>query len=100
MIRRRIRNTLDGDAAFQMSGTGSLMTRKQRFRNVGAGKGVKEQLDPVTLSRLHIQEKLSQIEIARRFGCSPQFVCQLVAEYGLKTSRRRRDPQPPKAKVV
>jgi DNA-binding transcriptional regulator LsrR (DeoR family) len=60
------------------------MPRKPRFRNVGAGKGVKEALDPETLRRLYVQEGLPQAEIARRYGCTPQFVSQLVFEYGLR----------------
>ena len=59
------------------------MPRKQRFRNTGAGKGVKDLLDSETLARLYREELMTQAEIARRFGCSPQFVSQLVAEYGL-----------------
>jgi transposase-like protein len=59
------------------------MTRKERFRNVGAGKGVKAQLDRAALEQLYCRDGLSQTEIARRFGCSPQFVSQLVHEYGL-----------------
>ena len=60
------------------------MVRKQRFRNVGAGKGIKERLDAETLGRLYVDERLSQTEIARRFGCTPQFVSLLVREYGLR----------------
>jgi DNA-binding transcriptional regulator LsrR (DeoR family) len=59
------------------------MTRKQRFRNVGAGKGVKDALDAATLRRLYVDEDLPQAEIARRYGCSRQFVSQLLHEYGL-----------------
>ncbi len=66
------------------------MPRKERFQNVGAGKGVKEQLDAKALAGLYIEEELSQAEIARRFGCSPQFISQLVAEYGLKRPSSRR----------
>jgi hypothetical protein len=60
------------------------MPRKERFRNVGAGKGVKVALDPATLRRLYVEENLSQAEIARRYGCTPQFVSQLMHEYGLR----------------
>lgn len=61
--------------------------RKERFRNVGAGKGVKEKLDRETLRSLYVIEGLSQAEIARRHGCSPQFISQLVREYGLPSQR-------------
>jgi hypothetical protein len=62
------------------------VTRKQRFRNTGAGKGVKERLDPATLRRLYVDDRLTQGEIARRYDCTPQFVSLLLAEYGI--SRR------------
>lgn len=58
--------------------------RKERFRNVGAGKGIKAQLDPATLHALYITERLTQADIARRYGCTPQFVSLLVREYGLE----------------
>jgi DNA-binding transcriptional regulator LsrR (DeoR family) len=60
------------------------LPRKERFRNVGAGKGVKGALDRETLRRLYLEEDLSQAEIARRYGCSPQFVSQLLHEYELR----------------
>lgn len=60
------------------------MPRKERFRNVGAGKGVKEALDPETLRRLYIEDQLPQADIARRYGCSPQFISQLLHEYELR----------------
>lgn len=59
------------------------MPRKTRFRNVGAGKGVKAQLDEETLRHLYWEERLSQKEIAQRYHCSPQFISQLLREYGL-----------------
>lgn len=59
------------------------MPRKERFRNVGAGKGVKETLDAATLRDLYVQQRLTQREIARRYGCTPQFVSLLVHEYGI-----------------
>lgn len=62
------------------------MARKERFRNAGAGKGVKDQLTPQTLKRLYVDEGLTQSEIARRYRCTPQFVSLLVAEYGLRRS--------------
>ncbi|HEX8918962.1 MAG TPA: hypothetical protein VF898_10700 [Chloroflexota bacterium] len=62
------------------------MPRKPRFRNVGAGKGIKDQLDRATLQRLYVEETLSQSAIARRYGCTPQFVSLLVSEYGLRRS--------------
>ena len=62
--------------------------RKTRFRNVGACKGVKEALDAKTLRRLYIEERRTQADIAREFGCTPQFVSLLVREYDL----RRRFP--------
>jgi len=58
--------------------------RKTRFRNVGAGKGVKQALDSETLRRLYIEEGRTQADIAREFGCTPQFVSLLVREYGLQ----------------
>ena len=67
------------------------MPRKPRFRNAGAGKGVKVKLDADALARLYCDEQLPQAEIARRYGCSPQFVSQLVHEYGIE----RRAPRPP-----
>lgn len=59
--------------------------RKQRFRNVGAGKGIKERLDPDTLLAL-LDEGKTQTEIAVQYGCTPQFVSLLVGEYGLRRS--------------
>jgi hypothetical protein len=59
--------------------------RKQRFRNVGAGKGIKERLDPDTLIAL-LDEGKTQAEIAAQYGCTPQFVSLLVGEYGLRPS--------------
>lgn len=67
------------------------MTRKQRFRNTGAGKGIKQQLDPGTLRRLYVDDGLTQAEIARRYGCTPQFVSLLLAEYGIPTRSSRSD---------
>lgn len=64
-----------------------LPTRKPRFRNVGAGKGVKDRLDPKTLEQLYVNERRPQSEIAHRYGCSTQFVSQLVREYGIKRPR-------------
>jgi hypothetical protein len=63
--------------------------RKERFRNVGAGKGVKEALDPATLRRLYLDQGLTQARIARDHGCSPQFVSLLLAEYGISKPGRR-----------
>jgi hypothetical protein len=65
-----------------------MPARKPRFRNVGAGKGVKELLDPDALARLYVEEQLPQAEIARRYGCSVQFVSQLVHEYGIARPRK------------
>ncbi len=61
----------------------SLM-RKARFRNVGAGKGVKQALDAETLRRLYVEGGRSQADIAREFGCTPQFISLLVREYGIQ----------------
>jgi len=58
--------------------------RKARFRNAGAGKGVKQELDAELLRRLYIEEQRTQADIAREFGCTPQFVSLLVREYGLE----------------
>ncbi len=58
--------------------------RKTRFRNVGAGKGVKEALDAETLQILYVEGGRTQVDIAREFGCTPQFVSLLVHEYGLQ----------------
>lgn len=63
------------------------MTRKPRFRNVGAGKGVKLALDSATLRQLYVEDRLSQAQIAARYDCSPQFISQLLHEYGI--ARRR-----------
>lgn len=59
------------------------MTRKRRFRNVGAGKGVKKQLDATILAELYLERGLTQAEIAYRYGCTRQFVSLLLSEYGL-----------------
>jgi DNA-binding transcriptional regulator LsrR (DeoR family) len=59
------------------------MPRKQRFENKGAGKGVKHQLDRATLSYLYVDEGLSQAEIARRYGCTRQFISLLLAEHSI-----------------
>ena len=60
------------------------MTRKQRFQNVGAGKGVKEQLDRAALEQLYVRERLTQAQIALRFNCSPQFVSRLLREHDIR----------------
>lgn len=72
--------------------------RKQRYRNVGAGKGVKARLDPDTLLAL-LQSGRSQAEIARLHDCTPQFVSLLVQEYGLadRSDRPRRRSTPARA---
>lgn len=62
------------------------MPRKERFRNTGAGKGVKARLDAATLSDLYVQQRLSQTTIAARYGCTPQFVSLLLREYGIRRS--------------
>jgi len=59
------------------------MPRKSRFVNAGARKGIKEQLDPETLADLYLGQRLTQSQIADRYGCSPQFVSLLLQEYGL-----------------
>jgi hypothetical protein len=69
------------------------MARKQRFRNTGAGKGVKERLTPGELHRFYVEERLSQAEIARRYGCTPQFVSLLVKEYGITRDPSSRQPK-------
>ncbi len=68
---------------FNINHHNSLM-RKARFRNVGAGKGVKQALDAETLRRLYVEGGRTQVDIAREFGCTPQFVSLLVHEYGLE----------------
>jgi len=60
------------------------MVRKARFRNVGAGKGVKQALDAETLQRLYIEDGRTQAAIAKEFGCTPQFVSLLAHEYNLQ----------------
>jgi hypothetical protein len=60
--------------------------RKTRFRNVGAGKGVKDALDAATLRELYLVQSLTQAEIGRRYGCSPQFVSLLLREHGIRRS--------------
>lgn len=65
------------------------MPRKPRFRNVGAGKGIKARLDPATLRELYHERAMTQAEIAHREGCSPQFISKLMREYGIETGRRR-----------
>lgn len=69
------------------------MTRKRRFQNVGAGKGIKERLDRETLNRLYIEDGLTQVEIAKRYGCTPQFISLLVSEYGLRLNSPTRPPR-------
>jgi DNA-binding transcriptional regulator LsrR (DeoR family) len=64
------------------------MPRKPRFRNTGSGKGIKEQLDAATLRRLYLDEKLTQAQIADRYGCTPQFVSLLLREHGIRRSPR------------
>ncbi|GAC1445558.1 MAG: hypothetical protein NVSMB52_07050 [Chloroflexota bacterium] len=66
----------------------TYMPRKSRFRNVGAGKGVKERLDAATLRKLYLEDSMSQAEIGLRFDCSPQYVSLLVREYGLSRAPR------------
>lgn len=65
------------------------MPRKERFRNVGAGKGIKERLDAATLRVLYSDTRLTQTEIARRYGCTPQFVSLLLHEYDISRSPTR-----------
>lgn len=60
-----------------------LVLRKKRFENRGAGKGVKDRLDRATLSFLYVDEGLSQSDIARRYGCTRQFISLLLHEYGI-----------------
>lgn len=62
----------------------SSMPRKQRFQNVGAGKGVKASLDPATLRRLYIDDRLTQAQIAARYSCTSQFISLLLSEYGIR----------------
>ena len=84
-------NTMQGGQSrsyFCMVVVGGYMARKPRFRNVGAGKGIKAQLDAATLEDLYVHRSLTQAEIARHFGCSPQFISQLVHEYGFSRSPR------------
>ena len=63
--------------------------RKPRFRNVGAGKGIKARLDADTLRTL-LDHGRSQKEIAEEYGCTPQFVSQLVKHYGIRRSPTHR----------
>lgn len=65
------------------------MPRKSRFRNTGAGKGVKEELDRESLRRLYVVDGLTLAAIASRYDCTPQFISLLLKEYGITT---RRDP--------
>lgn len=61
--------------------------RKPRFRNVGAGKGVKERLNREELGRLYVTERLTLAQIAARYECSPQFISTLLKEYGIAARR-------------
>lgn len=70
-------------------GSVGLMARKPRFRNRGAGKGVKEALTPERLEQLYVQERLTQKQIADRYNCSAQFVSLLLKDAGI--TRRHRD---------
>jgi len=65
------------------------MTRKVRFRNVGAGKGVKEQLSEKLLRSLYLEQGLTQSEIARRYGCTAQFISILLHEHGITRGSSR-----------
>lgn len=67
------------------------MARKPRFRNEGAKKGVKVMLDPPTLKHLYLDLDRSQASIAREYGCSPQFVSQLLSEYNLPRKMAKSD---------
>jgi hypothetical protein len=69
------------------------MPRKPRFRNVGSGKGIKERLDEMTLRRLYLEEKLTQAQIASRYGCTPQFVSLLLRDHGIHRSSRSKKDQ-------
>jgi len=65
-----------------------VMPRKERFRNVGAGKGVKALLDRETLRHLYVSQGLSQAQIAQRYDCTPQFISLLLREYGIATRQQ------------
>jgi hypothetical protein len=60
------------------------MPRKPRFRNTGNSRGIKESLDPDTLAHLYREERLTQTQIARTYGCTPQYVSLLLHEYGIE----------------
>jgi hypothetical protein len=66
--------------------------RKPRYRNVGAGKGIKERLDHETLEAL-LAKRRTQRSIAEEFGCTPQFVSLLVHEYGLRERGVRKEAE-------
>lgn len=70
------------------------MPRKERFRNVGAGKGIKQQLDASTLRKLYHDEGLTQAEIGRRYACTRQFISLLLREYGIPRSPTRKRDEP------
>jgi transcriptional regulator len=63
--------------------------RKPRYRNVGAGKGIKSRLDPDVLQLL-LDQGQTQAEIAADHGCTQQFISVLVREYDLKASPSRK----------
>lgn len=64
-----------------------LLNRKTRFRNVGAGKGVKALLDAPALRRLYVEEGLSQRDIASRYDCSRQYVSALLRAHGISRKK-------------
>jgi hypothetical protein len=68
----------------------SPVPRKQRFKNDGAGKGIKHRLDTCVLRRLYVTNGRTQASIAREYGCSPQFISLLLAEYGIDKARTGR----------
>jgi len=58
--------------------------RKQRFRNVGAGKGIKPRLDRETLRALYVSQRLTQAEIDAQELVEAHPVMKELAEHALQ----------------
>lgn len=65
-----------------------MVGRKQRFRNVGLGGAIKAQLTRDVLRELYIEHGQTMAGIAKRYGCTKQYVSQLCREYDIKRAER------------
>jgi len=57
--------------------------RKQRSRRTSTAPLIVDTLGPVLLRELHLERGLTLTEIARRHGCSKQYVSILCRRHGL-----------------